>query len=73
MPLPNRGRCVNNEHHEASFQQFRDKRSEIYALFDRQEGLESGVRKEITRYVDDFYELIDDPRAVERRIVDKCK
>ena len=67
-----RGRCVNNEHLEATFRKFRDTRSTIYALIEGQEGLESGVRRRIARYVDDFYDLIDDPRAVEKKIIDKC-
>jgi len=67
-----RGRCVNNEHVAASLQKFRDSRGAINALVDGQEGLDSKVRERIVRYIDDFYELIDDPRDVERRIVKKC-
>jgi len=67
-----RGRCVNNEHVATSLQKFRDHRSEIYALIEEQEGLESRVRKSLLRYVDDFYELINDPEEVERHIIDRC-
>ena len=67
-----RGRCVNNEHLEASLQRFRENRSEIYALINDQEGLTSSTRKSLIRYVDGFFELIDDPRDVERRIANKC-
>lgn len=67
-----RGRCVNNEYVGASLQRFRDRRDAIYALVLEQEGLEPRVRKRMIRYIDDFYELIDDPRAVERKIIRDC-
>jgi hypothetical protein len=67
-----RGRCVNNEYVEASLRRFRDRRDTIYKLVLEQEGLEPRVRKDIIRYIDDFYELIDDPRDVERKIIKKC-
>ena len=67
-----RGRCANNEQLEKSIKQFRDSRSEIYELIAAQEGLASGVHKSIVRYVDDFYEIIDDSRDVEKTIIDQC-
>ncbi|MCO4810797.1 MAG: hypothetical protein KC572_04290 [Gammaproteobacteria bacterium] len=67
-----RGRCGNNEYVEASLTRFRDRRDVIYTLVLNQEGLESRERKELIRYIDDFYELIDDPRAIERKIIKKC-
>ncbi len=51
---------------------FRDRRDSIYALVDEQEGLQSGVRENLVRYIDDFYDLIDDPKEVERRIIRRC-
>lgn len=67
-----RGRCVNNEHVETSLQTFRDNKDAIYALVDEQAGLKPYVRTEITRYVDNFYQLINDPRDVERKIINEC-
>jgi len=67
-----RGRCVNNEYVAESLQRFRENRQDIYALIQEQEGLSSAAQKAITKYVDEFYELIDDPREVERRIIDRC-
>lgn len=67
-----RGRCVNNEHLAASLQKFRDSRDDIFALIDEQEGLSPYVRDDLVRYVDDFYELINKPKDVERKIIDKC-
>jgi len=67
-----RGRCVNNEYLEGSLQRFRDRRSEIYASINEQEGLSESTRKKLVSYVDQFYDLINDPSDVERYIVDKC-
>ena len=67
-----RGRCVNNEHVAASLRRFRDRRDSIYALVDEQVGLQSRVRKNLIRYIDGFYNLIDDPKDVERQIIKRC-
>jgi len=67
-----RGRCVNNEHVVASLQKFRERRDAIYTLIDEQEGLKPYVRESLVRYVDDFYELINKPKVVERKIINKC-
>ena len=67
-----RGRCVNNAHVAASLQKFRDARAAIYALINEQEGLESRTRNRLVDYIDDFYELIDDPEAVEKKIISRC-
>ena len=67
-----RGRCVNNEHVLASIQKFKDGRDAIYAVVDTQKGLTSGTRKNIVRYIDKFYKLIDDPQDVEKHIIRKC-
>ncbi len=67
-----RGRCVNNEYIEESISKFRNSRDALYALVAEQERLDSGVRKSIVRYIDDFYEIIDDPQEVERKIIDRC-
>lgn len=67
-----RGRCVNNEHIPASLRKFRERRDSIYALVSEQEGLDSRVRKKLVRYIDDFYELIDDSKDVEREIIKEC-
>ena len=67
-----RGRCANNGHIEKSLGEFRDNRDALFALIAGQEGMDKSVRKSIARYVDEFYEIIDDPRDVERKIVRGC-
>lgn len=67
-----RGRCANNEYLDSSLQKFRDARETLYTIVREQEGLTEKVRKDLLRYMDDFFEIIDDPRQVKRRIRDKC-
>jgi hypothetical protein len=67
-----RGRCVNNEYLARSLQRFRDKRLEIYALINEQEGLSGKTQKGLVSYVDEFFKLINSPSDVERYLVDKC-
>jgi len=67
-----RGRCVNNGYVEASLQRFRDHYDAVVDLVSKQEGLNSYTRKQMLGYVDSFYELIDDPKDVARRIIERC-
>ena len=67
-----RGRCVNNDQIESSLQLFRDERTALEAVVEEQEGLTDGVRRALLRYIDDFYEVINNPRAVDRRMIRRC-
>lgn len=67
-----RGRCANNEHVQTSLQAFRDNKSAMHALVADQPGLKPYVLKELIRYIEDFYKLINDPRDVERDIIGEC-
>ena len=67
-----RGRCANNEHLEPNLQIFRERRPAIYALVAGLEGMGGSDRKKTTRYIDDFYKVIDTPRLLQRDIVKDC-
>jgi hypothetical protein len=67
-----RGRCVNNEYVATSLQRFSDKRPDIYALIDEQEGLSRKTRRDLVSYVNKFFKLVDKPSDVERYLIDKC-
>ncbi len=67
-----RGRCNNNHHIAASVDRFRDNRDAIYALVNEQEGLEPRVHKSLIRFVDKFYEVLNDPKKLEKQITKKC-
>jgi len=67
------GYCVNNGLVEETISQFREARDALYALVGGQEELESSVRENIAGYMDEFYEIVDDPLAVSEEITGKCK
>jgi hypothetical protein len=67
-----RGRCANNEYLDASLQKFRDSRETLYRIVREQEGLTDKVRKDLLKYMDDFFKIINDPRQVDRKMRDRC-
>lgn len=67
-----RGRCANNEHLETSLQVFRDRRPAIYGLVADLEPMSSAEKKKTTRYIENFYKVIDTPRLMTRDILKDC-
>lgn len=67
-----RGRCLNNPYVPGSIQKFHDNKEQIYALINDQVGFEDSTRKQLLKFVDDFYKLVDNPKRVERMITKKC-
>lgn len=67
-----RGRCANNAHLETTLQRFSEGREAIYGLVANLEALSSSEKIKTTRYLDDFYKIIDEPRLVSREIVKGC-
>jgi hypothetical protein len=67
-----RGRCVNNEYVASSLERFREQRDTLFALIDSTPGLTPSVKGILSRYTRDFYRVIDDPRRLQRSILDKC-
>lgn len=65
------GYCGAPEDFAPIFQKFRDRRSELEALYDLP-GLDSEHRDRARRYYADFYRLIDDARAVRRDMLRLC-
>lgn len=67
------GYCVNNGYVENSISEFQKNRDALYALVADQTELEPSVRENVARYMSEFYEIINDPREVEHKILGKCK
>lgn len=68
-----RGYCRVPEELAPVIALFNEKKDEIYALYQNQEGLTEETKKETLEYYDAFYKIINDPRAVDREIVRKCR
>ncbi len=52
---------------------FQEKKDDIYALYQEQEGLDEKRREKAIEYLDDFYKVVDDPKKVTREFVEDCR
>jgi hypothetical protein len=68
-----RGRCLTDEHWRAVLDTFRDRKAAIYALYQDPRGLDDRYVRETLRYLDEFYETIDDPRKRSSELVRRCR
>ena len=69
-----RGYCTGPEEYAKVFALFNEKKPEIYALYSDDVGklLDRGTVRETLRYFDEFYERINDRRAVKNDIIGSC-
>lgn len=67
-----RGRCINNEHLDATIALYSNKRDALFKLIGDQEGVDDKRRDLMTKFVGKFYEIIDSPKQVQRQFVKKC-
>ncbi len=67
-----RGRCANNGHLEETLQAYRDRRPDIERLVSASPHMSNKTRKDVSRYIDKFYDIIDNPKAVQSRLTRKC-
>ena len=68
-----RGICTSQPHLPATFALFNEKKDAIYALYREQAGLEPNVQRQSLEYLDQFYEIINDPGRVRREVTEKCR
>jgi len=68
-----RGFCANNGRVAHSISRFQAARETLYALVDGLDELEPAVRRNIAEYMDEFYDVIGAPAAVEREILADCR
>ena len=67
------GYCRGPDELAPVFAEFNAKKDELYALYHSQPGLDEEYRKKTLEYLDEFYETINDPRKVDRRLVRGCR
>ena len=68
-----RGRCVTPDQMARTIQVFKDQKDAVYTLYMDQPQLDEKVREKTIDYLDDFYEIINDDRKVQREIVRDCR
>ncbi len=67
------GHCRTEAEFQKTFELFRKKKDEIYALYENTELLEPSYVKSTMRYLDDFYFNINTPRMVKREFLNQCR
>jgi len=67
-----RGLCDGNELLPETLQNFHDKKDAIYAIVDELNMLTRRHQRDVTRYLDSFYELISRSKKVDAKIIRKC-
>jgi len=67
------GRCKAREHWDYAIELFQSRRGDIVALFANSNELDERIRKKSVKYIEDFYELLDNPKRVEREIIGRCR
>ena len=68
-----RGFCTFNDQLPQTVALFNEKKTEIFALFENNSHLTDRTREDAIEYIEDFYEIINDPKQFKRRITDKCR
>ena len=67
-----RGRCVNNELVGPSTQAFIAQKQAIFDLVATNEYFDKGTRKKTTRFLENFYATIEDPKRLQANLIKKC-
>ncbi len=67
-----RGRCINNAHLPASLQVFRDNKDAFFILVQNLPDLSGSSKTSMFALMQSFFKLIDNPKAVEKKLVRKC-
>ncbi|NIP58421.1 MAG: hypothetical protein GWM92_12065, partial [Gemmatimonadetes bacterium] len=67
------GTCRAGADVPAALARFRGARRRLLATVDRVPGLDPDERADARAYLESFYELLEDPGAVRREIVEACR
>jgi len=68
-----RGFCTFNDELPQTVALFKEKKSDILALFQSNTHLSDYSRERANDYIEDFYKIIDDPDSLQEDIIGKCR
>lgn len=68
-----RGLCRFNDQAAAAAAHFRDHRDQLYAIIDGETRLSNSRRQTARRYIEAFFEIIDNPDRFQRQIIEDCR
>jgi hypothetical protein len=67
------GLCQPRPILDAAIAHIRSKREEIFTLLQESPELDDKWRKNTIEYIEEFYEIIDDPEEIEKEIIERCR
>lgn len=67
------GLCQPTDVLDATIGRFRSKRDEIMALIDETEEFSRFSKTRVTKYLNKFYEILDDREALNTKVIDRCR
>ena len=68
-----RGFCFANDQLPQAVALFNEKKPDILALFQNNRHLNDKTRNIAINYIEDFYQVINDPKQFEKQIIDRCR
>lgn len=68
-----RGFCVFNDTLGQSVERFNEKKADILALIQNDTHMTDRNRGSTTKYIEEFYAIINDPKRYQNLIIDKCR
>ncbi|MGE0531597.1 MAG: hypothetical protein AB7G40_04500 [Hyphomonadaceae bacterium] len=68
-----RGLCRFNEHAPAAAEHFRARRERLYAVIAGETRLTEARRNQARQYIENFFEILDDPQRFQRLVLDNCR
>ncbi|HJN52739.1 MAG: hypothetical protein QGI68_05420 [Pseudomonadales bacterium] len=68
-----RGFCELNHLLDGTLDRYRDNREAIYSLIEGQAQLSNPSKGKARKYLDGFYELIDKPDRIEKKLIKRCR
>lgn len=68
-----RGFCKSEEEFQLVFDQFIEKKESILAMYQSSPNLEEKTKEDVLKYLNDFFETLEDPKKVKREFYDNCR
>ena len=68
-----RGYCVDGLDYQGMAMHIRERASAVLGLIDQIEGMSDDTRSDSRRYLQGFFEILEDPSAYDRNVVGRCR
>jgi hypothetical protein len=68
-----KGLCQPPEVLSAALEHVRSKQAEVIALYANSKELEGKSKDKAVKYIEDFFEILNSPKRVDREILDRCR